>query len=100
MWRETKNKSRPETNKISANRLRLVVAIIFLLSGALIYKLFTVQIGQFNLYTALASSQHDVYSELKPDRGRIYLSETIDGQEKLFPLATNKDFALVYAVPK
>ena len=100
MWRETKNKCRPETNKISNNRLRLVVAIVFLLSGALIYKLFSVQIGQCDLYTALASSQHQVYSQLAPERGKIYLSENIDGQEKLYPLATNKDFASIYAVPK
>lgn len=100
MWRETKNQSRPESNKISVNRLRFVVAIIFLLSGALIYKLFSVQIGQFDLYTALASSQHQVYSQLKPERGRIFLSETVNKQEKLYPLATNKDFAMVYVVPK
>ncbi len=100
MWRESKNKSRPEINKISVNRLRLVVAIIFLLSGALIYKLFSVQIGQFDLYTALASSQHQVYSQLKPERGKIFLSETVNNQEKLYPLATNKDFAMIYVVPK
>lgn len=100
MWRETKKISRTETSKISINRLRLVVAIIFLLSGALIYKLFAVQIGQCDLYTALASSQHQVYSQLKPERGRIYLSETVNNQEKLYPLATNKDFAMIYVVPK
>jgi len=100
MWRELKNKCRPETNKISPSRLRLVVAIIFLLSGALVYKLFAVQIGQFDLYTALASSQHQVYSQLKPERGKIFLSEKINNQEKLYPLATNKDFAMVYVVPK
>lgn len=100
MWRELKNKCRPETNKINTNRLRLVVAIIFLLIGALVYKLFAVQIGQCDLYTALASSQHQVYNQLSPERGKIFLSENINGQEKLYPLATNKDFAMVYAVPK
>ncbi len=100
MWRELKNKCRPEVNRISTNRLRLVVAIIFLLIGALVYKLFAVQIGQCDLYTALASSQHQVYSQLKPERGKIFLSEDINGQEKLYPLATNKDFAMVYVVPK
>ncbi len=100
MWRENKNKSRPEANKTSINRLRLVVAIIFLLIGSLIYKLFSVQIGQFDLYTALASSQHDVSSQLQPERGKIYLSESVNGQEKLYPLATNKDFASIYIVPK
>lgn len=100
MWRELKNKCRPEINKISANRLRLVVAIIFLLSGALIYKLFSIQIKQCDLYTALASSQHQVYSQLAPERGKIFLSEQMNGQEKLYPLATNKDFAAVFVVPK
>jgi len=100
MWRDLKNKCRPEKNKISSNRLRLVVAIIFLLSGALIYKLFNVQIQQCDWYTALASNQHQIYSKLKPDRGRIFLSETLNKQEKLYPLATNKDFAFIYAVPK
>lgn len=100
MWRELKNKCRPEINKISANRLRLVVAIIFLLSGALVYKLFSVQIGQCDLYTALASSQHQVFSQLAPERGKIFLSEEINKQEKLYPLATNKDFAAIYTVPK
>ena len=100
MWREIKNKCHPEINKISINRLRLVVAIIFLLSGALVYKLFSVQIRQCDLYTALASSQHQVFSQLAPERGKIFLSEEINGQEKLYPLATNKDFASIYAVPK
>lgn len=100
MWREIKNKCRPENSKVSNNRLHLVMAVIFLLSGALIYRLFVVQIGQFDLYTALASSQHQVYSQLKSDRGRIFLEEEINGQEKLYPLATNKDFAFVFIIPK
>ena len=100
MWRETKNKGQSEKNKINLNRLRLVVAIVFLLCGALIYKLFSIQIGQCDFYTALASSQHEVFSQLEPERGRIYLREVINGTEKLYPLATNKDFASVYAVPK
>ena len=100
MWRDLKNKCQPEKGRLSNNRWRLVVAIIFLLSGALVYKLFNVQIAQCDWYTALASSQHQIYSKLKPDRGRIFLSETINNQEKLYPIATNKDFAFIYAVPK
>lgn len=100
MWRESKHRNHPETNKINSNRLRLVVAIIFLLSGALVYKLFSIQIKQCDLYTALASSQHQVYSQLKPERGRIFLSEKINNEEKLYPLATNKDLAAFYVVPK
>ena len=100
MWRDSKNNSRPEKTRLNNNRLRLVVAVIFLLSGALVYKLFSVQIQQCDLYTALASSQQQTSSKLKPERGRIFLTEKTNGEEKLYPLATNKDFAVFYAVPK
>jgi len=99
MWRDLKDKSRSVREKISNNRLRLVVAIIFLLSAALTYKLFTVQIRQCDLYTAMASSQHQIYSQLKPERGKIFLSDATK-PGKLYPIATNKDFAVVYVVPK
>lgn len=100
MWRKFKNKCRPERTKISNNRLRLIVAVVFLLFGALAYKLFSVQIRECDMYTALAASQQQVSGLLKPDRGRIFLSDSTNGQEKLYPLATNKDFAVLYAVPK
>ena len=100
MWRDNKKNSRPEKTKVSLSRWRLVVAIIFLLLGSLAYKLFSVQIKQCDLYTALAASQHQVSSQLKPDRGKIYFTENINGQEKLYPVATNKDFATLYTVPK
>jgi len=100
MWRDNKNKSRPDQNRVSSSRWRLVVAIIFLLLGSLTYKLFQIQIRQCDLYTALAANQHEFSSQLKPDRGKIYFTENVNGQEKLYPVATNKDFASLYAVPK
>jgi len=100
MWRDHRRKIRSEHKQVSPSRLRLVVALVFLLSGALVYKLFSIQIKQCDFYTALASSQHQVYRQLEPDRGHIFVGETINGQEKLYPLATNKDFASVYVVPK
>jgi cell division protein FtsI/penicillin-binding protein 2 len=61
MWRNSNktNSSRPEINN---NRLRLVVAIIFLFTGSLVYRLYYLQISQCDAYTALASGQHDVSS--------------------------------------
>ncbi len=100
MWREDKNNLRPSPGLRNNNRWRLAVAVIFLLAGALLYKLFSVQIKECDLYTALASSQQQVSSQLTPERGEIYLTESLNGQEKLYPLATNKDFAVLYAVPK
>src|SRR5680860_135409 len=98
MWRDTKQKNRSNI-AVNNNRLRLVVAVIFLLIGSVIYKLYSVQIGQFDMYTAMASSQHHIYSKLVPERGKIFFGErTQNGSEKLYPLATNKDFAEVFVV--
>jgi cell division protein FtsI (penicillin-binding protein 3)/stage V sporulation protein D (sporulation-specific penicillin-binding protein) len=100
MWRNSKNNPRPERIKISSGRWRLVVALVFLLAGGLVYKLFSLQIKECDLYTALAASQQQVSSQLKPARGKIFFTENFNGQEKLYPVATNKDFAVLYAVPK
>lgn len=97
MWRKT---SRPQVLKVSTHRWRLVVAFIFLLSGALLYKLFSLQVKNFDLYVAMASGQQQVASQLRPERGLIYFTETINGQERLYPVATNKTFATLYAIPK
>ena len=57
--------------KVNNNRLRIVVAVIFLLFGGIIFKLYTLQIRQFDFYTAMAASQHEFYNELKPERGKF-----------------------------
>ncbi len=98
MWRNSNktNSSRPEINN---NRLRLVVAIIFLFTGSLVYRLYYLQISQCDTYTALASGQHDVSSKLKPDRGKIIINDQAGGESKQYVLATNKDFFLIFAIP-
>lgn len=98
MWRNSKKikSSRPE---VKNSRLRLVVAIIFLFSGSLIYRLYYLQISQSDIYTALAANQHDVYSKLKPERGKIIITDQSGGERKQYVLATNKDFFLIFAIP-
>ncbi|MDD2680932.1 MAG: penicillin-binding protein 2 [Patescibacteria group bacterium] len=98
MWREARPKNN-EKNKI-VSRLRLFAALIFLLLLALIYRLYYLQLAQGDWYSALASGQHQVSTMLKADRGKIMLHENMNGQEGLYPLATNKDFAFIYTVPK
>ncbi|OIO06235.1 hypothetical protein AUJ26_01260 [Candidatus Falkowbacteria bacterium CG1_02_37_21] len=100
MWCNSLKKNSPGINKISGGRWQVVAAFVFLLSGALIYKLFSLQIKQVDLYTAMAASQQQVSSQLKPVRGKIYFTENVNGQEKLYPEATSKDFAVLYAIPK
>lgn len=98
MWRDNQkpNNNRQRDN----NRLRLVVAIIFLLSGSLIYRLFYLQVYQNDIYAALAANQHEISSQLIPDRGKIIINDTVAGEKKQYTLATNKDFFLIYGIPK
>jgi cell division protein FtsI/penicillin-binding protein 2 len=98
MWRDYKSKKNKNTK--SDPRLRLFATLIFLFIGALIYRLYFLQIAQGDWYSALATRQHYGSSLLSPQRGNILLHEKLNGQDHLFPLATNKDFAFLYAVPK
>ncbi len=81
------------------NRINLVIAVIFLLGGLILYRLYDLQIKKNDLYVALASSQHIAYNKLEPVRGRIFIQDNY-GENKLYPIATNKSFSLVYAVPR
>ena len=99
MWRDQRKttSNRPGDNN---NRLRLVAAVIFLLTGALIYRLYHVQISQSDFYTEMAANQHEISSKLLPDRGKVIIADSAGGESSEYTLATNKDFYLIYAVPK
>ncbi|MDD3285112.1 MAG: penicillin-binding protein 2 [Patescibacteria group bacterium] len=98
MWRDYRQKS-PSISSLNP-RLRLFAALVFLLLAAIIYRLYFLQIAQGDWYSALASGQHQISSLLQPARGKIMLHEKLNGQDQLYPLATNKDFSFLYAVPK
>ncbi|MEK7098009.1 MAG: hypothetical protein AAB906_04125, partial [Patescibacteria group bacterium] len=70
------------------NRINIVMAIIFLLGGGLLAKLYSLQISSFDLYAARATSQHQVSAVLQPERGRIFIQDK-DGANKLYPVASN-----------
>jgi cell division protein FtsI/penicillin-binding protein 2 len=84
----------------SDNRINLVLAVIFLLCLLMIGRLFYLQVINHDYYTALAASQHEMTAKLMPQRGKIFLQNPNDEENKLYPAATNKDFALIYIVPK
>ena len=100
MWRNHKTNVRPSQTGISSGRWRLVVAVVFLLSGALVYRLFSLQIKESDIYTAMAANQQQVSQKLLPERGNIYFTGEVNGAETLYPAATNKEFAILFAVPK
>ncbi len=85
-------------------RLSLFIIIIFLVGGGIISRLFSLQILQYNYYHALAQDQHDIYQYLFPERGEILIQDLSDNQRVsqygYYPLAINKEFYQVYAVPQ
>ena len=89
-----------KNNSDYTNRLNVIMAIIFLLAGIVVYKLFNLQILEHELYTALASDQHQVFNMLKPERGRIFIQDGQTGNGEYYPIAINKQYARVYAIPK
>lgn len=94
-------KKRQNQGREFDNRLHLILAIIFLFVGAVIFRLFNLQVSQYDLYVALASDQHQVFNKLEAERGKIFIQDGHnESASKLYPMATNKDFALVYVVPK
>lgn len=94
LWKNEKKTAGGRFN--NNNRINLVIAIIFLFGGLTIFKLFSLQVINHAFYVALASGQHDISSMLEPKRGRIFYQ---DRNEGLYPVATNKNFALIYAIP-
>jgi cell division protein FtsI/penicillin-binding protein 2 len=90
---------RSQKDTTQDNRTTLLVAVIFLFSLAIIARLFNVQVLDGDVYAARALQQHGVAEDITPNRGRIFVRTQAEKSD-LYPLAANKEFALVYAVPK
>jgi len=78
------------------DRLRWLTIITLTFAGLLVVRFFTLQVIQHGFYTALAQGQHSIFQKLFPERGEILARES---GGSLFPLATNRDLNLLYAVP-
>lgn len=90
--------SRRATRSTPQARLNLLAILLCIPLLAIIARLGYLQIIEHGTYEALASDQHDLVAKLLPERGKIYVRDHVDG--KLYPLATNRDAWLIYAVPR
>ncbi|MEI6596917.1 MAG: penicillin-binding protein 2, partial [bacterium] len=94
-------KRQSNNEKINNSRINLIIAIIFLLAGVIVYRLISLQVLNYDLYSNLASDQHQIYNLINPVRGRIFIQNDVKSADnQLYPIATNKNFALLFAVPK
>lgn len=76
-------------------RLRCVWAVFLLLGALVIGRLFLLMILQHGYYVALAAGSREVYDDLFPKRGSVFIQDSRTREE--YPLAMNHDLFLVFA---
>jgi len=79
-------------------QINCIFFIVFVSIAALIYRLVFLQVFKFDQYKAAAVGQHELYKEIRPQRGEVLVSDKNSSQ--YFPVATNKKSFLFYIVPK
>ncbi|QQS61075.1 MAG: penicillin-binding protein 2 [Candidatus Moraniibacteriota bacterium] len=77
-------------------RMNLLAFSFLLFFLVIVFRLYVLQIKDASFYAELAKNQHAVSSDLLPKRGEIFLRE----KDQLYPLAVNRVYFTVYAVPK
>jgi stage V sporulation protein D (sporulation-specific penicillin-binding protein) len=96
------NHDRVKNNKFSKKvesrhwRIYFLVFFIFLSAGLIISRLYVLQVMAHEKYLKIAENQHQVFEELTPERGQIFLSD----EKEPYPLAVNQKLQMAYAVPK
>ena len=78
-------------------RLTVLVGLVSLLYGALVFKLYDVQVQNGEAYKAQAFSQHVLAGLLDPVRGNIYFT---DRSGNSIPAAISKEYPTIYVNPK
>lgn len=85
------------SKKNNQNESRFRFLFLFLIGVFLLVfaKMFFIMILQHNMYLALASGSREMYKNLFPERGKIFVQDSRSGEE--YPIALNKDYFLLYA---
>src|SRR3989344_410925 len=98
-WRENKL-IHTHSRAAKQGRIKFLTVFFLVFSALIIIQLFNLQILKGGFYAALALGQQQLYQKLFPERGSIYVVENNGGQQTLFPLVTNRDWPMLYNVPK
>ncbi len=76
-------------------RIQVLFVIISVLFLVIVVRLFFLMVINGTFYQKLASGIQEIYSELIPERGKVYVQDSRTGET--LPLALNKDTYLMYA---
>lgn len=82
---------------LSGWRITAVISIFALAYFFLVFNLYNIQFNKNAFYEAQAESQQKATGALDPIRGSIYFT---DKNNNSIPVVLNKEFQLIYAVPK
>jgi stage V sporulation protein D (sporulation-specific penicillin-binding protein) len=77
-------------------RVKLLVFCVLIIAVGIVLRLYSLQVISHDKYKALADGQHNLFAELTPDRGEIFLED----KDGLYPAAVNHQAKMAYAVPK
>ncbi|MFZ2226148.1 MAG: penicillin-binding protein 2 [Candidatus Moraniibacteriota bacterium] len=89
--------SRCEVNAgVNDSRIYVLAFAVSLISLAIFFRLYSLQVSAHASYLALAENQHSLFKNLIPTRGEIFLRD----RDALYPIAVNKEMNMAYAVPK
>ncbi|OGF35165.1 hypothetical protein A2482_00540 [Candidatus Falkowbacteria bacterium RIFOXYC2_FULL_48_21] len=85
-------------------RSGVIILFFICLAVMIIARLFKLQVLDYQYYLSLASDQHEIFKQLYPVRGEIYLNDR-EGQivkdgHRYYPVALNKTLYLLYALPR
>lgn len=72
--------------------------ILFLLGSLIAAKLFYLQVINRHFYRVLAQDQHQIYQQIIPQRGEIFIQDKYN--KAYFPVAINRQQPMLYAVPR
>ncbi len=92
--------------EITNKRINVILALIFLFSGVVLFRMFNWQVFRHSFYVALAENQYSFLGRLFPDRGEIFIKDKSnlklvgDRTQSYFPVAVNNPGYIVYAVPR
>ncbi len=97
-WKDkSKRAKKGRKKRAMPDRLAILALAVILLALTIVFRLFLLQVMSYGFYSVLASNQREIETKLFPKRGDILVSSR--GSDELFPLATNKEYYLVYAQP-
>ena len=88
------------TKKKEVDTSLRAISILTLLGACIIVgRLFVLQVLDRDYYTALAENNHEIFKQLYPQRGSIFLRDIRDSAKE-YPAAVNRQYYTVYAVPR